>query len=64
MKNTTTIQDKKFILFLTGNCERFEFDERLDFERAKKEAEKEGNGFKSWLQIDHNNETLIVSMDY
>lgn len=59
-----TLKDKTYILFLTGNEERVEFDSFYDFELAQKEAEKEGNGFKCWIEAEHNNELLVISIGY
>ena len=58
------IENPVFVLFLTGSAEKISFEEKYDFELAKKEAEESGDGFKSWVEVERNNESLIISLDY
>jgi len=59
----TPVKNKTFVLFLTGYEEKITFDDVYDFESAKKEAEHDGNGFRCWLEVTHNNELLVISLD-
>ncbi len=57
------LKNKKFVIFLTGNEERIEFDNLYDFELNKKQEEEDGNGFRCWVELVHNDELLIIGLD-
>ena len=57
------LNNKQFVLWLTFNQERIEFDDLHSLELAKKQEENEGNGFRCWVEVEHNDELLIIGLD-
>ena len=63
MTKTTIIKKPRFVIFLTASAEELSFNEVYDFELTKKEVESDGDGFRSWVEFEHNDELLKVPLD-
>jgi len=56
-----TLTNPTNVLYLTGTCERLEFNTIDGLNAAIKEQAQIGNGFSAWQEFNHGGEILKVN---